>query len=90
MDLNNDDYQHVNYVAPFPGKTPYPNPLFTDANIDYDGDGLDLGDEYKLWKYTYEVNHTATRTLVAAVVLRGRAVLALAARRRQRHPRSRR
>jgi hypothetical protein len=63
MDLNNDDYQHANYITPFPGKTPYPNPLFADADVDYDGDGLSLNDEYLLWKYTYEVNHTAARTL---------------------------
>ena len=27
LDLNNDDYQHLNYITPYPGKTPYPNPL---------------------------------------------------------------
>ena len=31
--------------------------------MDYDGDGLTSAVEYRLWKYTYEVNHTATRTL---------------------------
>jgi hypothetical protein len=31
--------------------------------VDYDGDGLTSAVEYRLWKYTYEVNHTATRTL---------------------------
>ena len=35
---------------PYPGKRPYPNPLDpTDANIDYDGDGLTLSEEYRLW-----------------------------------------
>ncbi|HWK29653.1 MAG TPA: hypothetical protein VNS09_24015 [Solirubrobacter sp.] len=63
IDLNNDNYQSPNRSLPYPGKTPYPNPLFKDADRDYDGDGLPLGEEYKLWKYTYEVNHTATRTL---------------------------
>src|SRR3954454_6123272 len=63
LDLNNDDYQHLNYITPYPFKTPYPNPLFADANVDYDGDGLTLSAEYNLWKYTYTVNHTATRTL---------------------------
>jgi hypothetical protein len=63
VDLNNDDYQDPNSVIPYPAKTPYPNPLFKDANVDYDGDSLSLLTEYKLWKYTYEVNHTATRTL---------------------------
>ena len=63
IDLNNDDYQSPNRSLPYPGKTPYPNPLFKDASLDFDGDGLNLTDEYKLWKYTYEVNGTATRTL---------------------------
>jgi hypothetical protein len=63
VDLNNDDYQSPNYALPYPGKTPYPNPLFKDSAVDYDGDSLALVTEYKLWKYTYEVNHTATRTL---------------------------
>src|SRR3954447_15554887 len=63
VDLNNDDYQHPNYSIPYPAKTAYPNPLFKDADKDYDGDGLDLGEEYKLWRYTYEVNHTSARTL---------------------------
>jgi hypothetical protein len=63
VDLNNDDYQSPNVSLPYPGKTPYPNPLFSDAANDYDGDGLTLTDEYALWKYTYTVNHTSTRTL---------------------------
>jgi hypothetical protein len=63
VDLNNDDYQEPNSAIPYPGKTPYPNPLFKDAHVDYDGDSLSLETEYKLWKYTYEVNRTATRTL---------------------------
>jgi hypothetical protein len=63
IDLNNDDYQNVNTILPYPGKRPYPNPLFKDGDVDYDGDGLSLGTEYDLWKYTYTVNHTATRTL---------------------------
>lgn len=63
VDLNNDDYQRPNSAIPFPVKTHYPNPLFKDADNDYDGDGLTLSDEYRLWKYTYEVNQTATRTL---------------------------
>jgi hypothetical protein len=63
VDLNNDDYQSPNQSLPYPGKTPYPNPLFADSDNDYDGDGLSQSDEYALWKYTYTVNHTATRTL---------------------------
>ena len=62
IDLNNDDYQSPNVSLPYPGKTPYPNPLFKDGDVDYDGDGLAV-DEFKLWKYTYQVNYTAARTL---------------------------
>jgi hypothetical protein len=35
---------------PYPHKLPYPNPLFADSELDYDGDGLWLIDEYKLWR----------------------------------------
>ncbi len=37
-------------ARPFPGKAPFPNPLdSTDANTDFDGDGLTLTMEYKAW-----------------------------------------
>jgi hypothetical protein len=63
-DLNDDEYQaDPNQVAPYPGKRPYPNPLFADAGVDYDGDSLPLLDEQGLWRYTYDVNKSATRTL---------------------------
>jgi Ni/Co efflux regulator RcnB len=58
VDLNDDEYQNnslgvVNAVLPYPGKRPYPNPLDpSDAATDYDGDSLQLGEEYKLWQYT--------------------------------------
>ena len=42
VDLNNDDYQQPNVAIPYPGKRPYPNPLFKDADLDYDGDALTL------------------------------------------------
>ena len=46
LDLNNNPA----YVLPYPAKRPYPNPLDgTDANTDYDGDGLYMVDEYRLW-----------------------------------------
>jgi hypothetical protein len=37
-------------VLPYPGKRPYPNALdSSDKGTDYDGDGLTLGEEHKLW-----------------------------------------
>jgi hypothetical protein len=50
-----DGYEYYSAIdlnsraLPYPFKTPYPNPLFKDANVDYDGDGLYLADEYALW-----------------------------------------
>jgi hypothetical protein len=52
-DLNDDDYQDPNRYLPYPGKKPYPNPLYNgDKDTDFDGDGLSLKTEYKLWQYT--------------------------------------
>jgi hypothetical protein len=63
-DLNDDEYQKPNQILPYPGKRPYPNPLFAeDAKLDFDGDSLSLTEEQALWRYTFNVNHTATRTL---------------------------
>lgn len=46
VDLNNGSR-----ALPYPYKTPYPNPLFgEDADRDFDGDGLWLIDEYRLWQ----------------------------------------
>jgi hypothetical protein len=40
-------------AVPYPGKAPYPNPLDgTDANVDFDGDGLTLKEEYQAWNYS--------------------------------------
>ena len=40
-------------ALPYPGKRPYPNPLDgSDANIDFDGDGLTLFEEAVLWRHT--------------------------------------
>jgi hypothetical protein len=36
---------------PYPGKRPYPNPLDRDAATDFDGDGLTLYSEQRLWNY---------------------------------------
>jgi IPT/TIG domain len=58
VDLNDDEYQNKatvphNDILPYPGKRPYPNPLDpTDAHTDYDGDSLQLSEEYTLWRYT--------------------------------------
>jgi hypothetical protein len=55
VDLNNDDYRHPVQSLPYPGKKPYPNPLWAgDANTDFDGDSLYLSEEYKLWRYTVQ------------------------------------
>src|SRR4051794_26653003 len=57
LDLNDDDYQHMNGTVPYPGKRPYPNPLDpTDANTDFDGDGLTQAIEYRLWRYSVAHN----------------------------------
>ena len=59
-DLNNDEYQNLNAFLPYPGKKPYPNPLDPgDAETDFDGDSLTLGEEHKLWKYTLAHGATA-------------------------------
>jgi hypothetical protein len=45
LDLNSRAY-------PYPGKKPWPNPLDpTDANYDFDGDGLSAAQEFQLWQY---------------------------------------
>jgi hypothetical protein len=50
IDLNDDEYQHPNEALPYPGDAPYPNPLFADAAVDFDGDALPLAQEFALWK----------------------------------------
>jgi hypothetical protein len=61
-DLNDDETQNPNLYAPYPGKRPYPNPLYSgDANTDFDGDSLTLSEEYTLWNYTISLG--AVRTL---------------------------
>jgi hypothetical protein len=52
-DLNNTTPFNVPDAAlPYPGKKPWPNPLDPqDTGIDYDGDGLTMADEYKLFQF---------------------------------------
>src|SRR3954470_9056910 len=59
LDLNNDDYQEANQVVPYPGKKPYPNPLFKDADVDYDGDGLTQAIGCRLGGYSVTHNGAA-------------------------------
>lgn len=48
LDLN---YYPGSAPLPYPGKRPYPNPLDpSDANTDYDGDGLTVREEHLLWQ----------------------------------------
>jgi hypothetical protein len=51
QDLNSTVLFGGGPLLPYPGKRPYPNPLNTDIDTDYDGDGLTLGDEYNIWKH---------------------------------------
>ncbi len=40
-------------AVPYPGARPFPNPLDpSDTNIDFDGDGLGGGEEYRAWLLT--------------------------------------
>jgi hypothetical protein len=48
-DLNDNLYGNPSAPLPAPYKLPYANPLFADGGTDYDGDGLELLDEYRLW-----------------------------------------
>jgi hypothetical protein len=50
VDLNDDEYREPQNIVPAPEKRPYPNPLYADTNVDYDGDSLTLGQEFSLWK----------------------------------------
>lgn len=52
LDLNDDEFQEPNLSLPYPEKRPYPNALFADSRIDFDGDGLSLAEEHKLWSET--------------------------------------
>jgi hypothetical protein len=63
LDLNRTVLHGATPPTPYPGKRPFPNPLFPDAGIDFDGDGLDSADEHGLWlKYgahVFPLNYSA-------------------------------
>jgi IPT/TIG domain-containing protein len=50
LDLNRTVLFGERPPTPYPAKRPYPNPLFADAEVDYDGEGLSLGQEHALWQ----------------------------------------
>jgi hypothetical protein len=50
IDLNDDEYQEPQTILPAPVKKPYPNALYADSDVDYDGDSLTLGQEFSLWR----------------------------------------
>ena len=49
LDLNRTVLSGNRPPTPYPGKRPYPNPLFVDADTDFDGDGMTLAQEQALW-----------------------------------------
>ena len=62
IDLNDDEYKQPDETLPSPDKRPYPNPLDAeDSDLDFDGDGLTLQEEYDLWVYT--MAHGSPQTL---------------------------
>jgi hypothetical protein len=62
LDLNQTTLFGSPDSTPFPGKRPYPNALFADATVDYDSEGLSLGQEHLLWQkyggHTLELNYS--------------------------------
>ncbi|HYH67048.1 MAG TPA: hypothetical protein VD866_20300, partial [Urbifossiella sp.] len=49
LDLNRTVLHGSTPPTPYPGRRPFPNPLFPDAGNDFDGDGLTEADEHALW-----------------------------------------
>ena len=85
IDLNNDDYQTPNVSLPYPGKTPYPNPLFKDGDVDYDGDGLTAATSTSSGSTRTRSTTPPTRTLSPLSYSDG-TQYSLSMRRRQRPP----
>jgi hypothetical protein len=79
LDLNRTTLYGAEQVTPYPGKRPYPNPLFTDADVDYDSDGLSLGQEYTLWAkfgdHTLELNYSDGKPTTVQTPVPGDAIL---------------
>ena len=48
-------------MLPYPEKRPYPNALFADADTDYDGDSLTLGEEFSLWQASRDPTRASIR-----------------------------
>ena len=61
-DLNDDEHQDPNSYLPYPGRRPYPNPLFPDGERDYDRDVLTQAEEQRLWNYTVANGEPRTLT----------------------------
>jgi hypothetical protein len=63
LDLNRTVLQGARPPIPYPGKRPYPNPLFPDGGTDFDGDGLTETDEHGLWlkygNHAFPLNYSA-------------------------------
>ena len=63
LDLNRTVLHGATPPIPYPGKRPYPNPLFPDAGVDFDGDGLGSADEHGLWlkygSHAFPLNYSA-------------------------------
>ncbi|CAA9463910.1 MAG: hypothetical protein AVDCRST_MAG38-481 [uncultured Solirubrobacteraceae bacterium] len=72
-DLNDDEYQGDNTALPYPGARPYPNPLDgKDADTDFDGDSLTLGEEHGLWRFVLTGRPEASGTALNDAGLRSR------------------
>jgi hypothetical protein len=63
LDLNETVLFGARQPLPYPGKRPYPNPLFPDSGVDFDGDGLTDLDEHTLWlkfgNHEFPMNYSA-------------------------------
>jgi hypothetical protein len=72
--------EYNSLALPYPGKRPYANALDSDANVDYDGDGMPMWAEYAAWVYSgkpFPLNYaegnqwTGGKTLAANAAIHG-------------------